>query len=179
MSALKILIRMFGPSNAVVFELRPIISNQKWANAWFVLCHIGLRWFIIMDIVILAKQVQSNLSLRTPLYYGQFVQSQKCKNTYIPYLYNTDTSVKRTNGSVPLVSVLKRFDCSILQRSRQRHLNIQLERKNLWQREAKNALLQLTQRMELEHKRSRLRSFISIIELKICFSCLHFFTFCI
>ena len=29
---------------------------------------------------------------------------------YISYLYNTDTSVKRTLGSVPLVSVLKRFD---------------------------------------------------------------------
>ena len=26
-------------------------------------------------------------------------------------LYNTDTSVKRTLGSVPLVSVLKRVDC--------------------------------------------------------------------
>ena len=33
--------------------------------------------------------------------------------TYIPYLYNTDTSVKRTLGSVPLVSVLKRFDSNI------------------------------------------------------------------
>ena len=30
---------------------------------------------------------------------------------FIPYLYNTDTSVKRTLSSVPLVSVLKRFDC--------------------------------------------------------------------
>ena len=28
------------------------------------------------------------------------------------HLYNTDTSVKRTLGSVPLVSVLKRFDCN-------------------------------------------------------------------
>ena len=63
MSALKILIRMFGPSNAVVFELRRIILNKKLANALFVLCYIGLGWFIIMDIIILAKQVQSNLSL--------------------------------------------------------------------------------------------------------------------
>ena len=55
--------------------------------------------------------IQSNLSLRTPLFYGQFVWSQKCQKSYIPYLYNTDTSVKRTLGSVPLVSVLKRFDC--------------------------------------------------------------------
>ena len=48
--------------------------------------------------------------IRTPLYYGQFVWSQKCQKSYIPYHYNTDTSVKRTLGSVPLVSVLKRFD---------------------------------------------------------------------
>ena len=35
------------------------------------------------------------------------------KISYIPYLYNTDTSVKRTLviGSVPLVSVLIRIDC--------------------------------------------------------------------
>ena len=33
------------------------------------------------------------------------------QKSYIPYLYNTDTSVKQTLGSVPLVSVLKRFDC--------------------------------------------------------------------
>ena len=47
----------------------------------------------------------------TPVYYGQFVWSQKCQKSYIPDLYNTDTSVKQTLGSVPLVSVLKRFDC--------------------------------------------------------------------
>ena len=29
-----------------------------------------------------------------------------------PYLYNTDTSVERTLGSIPLMSVLKRFDCN-------------------------------------------------------------------
>jgi len=33
--------------------------------------------------------------------------------SYIPYLYNTDTSVKRTIGAVPLVFVLKRFDCTL------------------------------------------------------------------
>ena len=49
--------------------------------------------------------------IRTPLYYGQFVWSQKSQKSYIPYLYNTDTSVKRTLSSVPLVSVLRRFDC--------------------------------------------------------------------
>ena len=58
--------------------------------------------------------IQSNLSLRTPLYYGQFVWSQKCQKSYIPYLYNTETSVKRTLSSVILVSVLKRFDCTNL-----------------------------------------------------------------
>ena len=56
--------------------------------------------------------IQSTLSVQTPLYYRQFVWSQKCQKSYIPYLYNTDTSVKRTLGSVPLVSVLKRFDYS-------------------------------------------------------------------
>ena len=59
----------------------------------------------------IAQYIQSNLSLRTPLYYGQFGWSQKCQNLYIPYsVYNTDTSVKRRLGSVPLASVLKRFD---------------------------------------------------------------------
>ena len=33
-----------------VFELRRIISNQKWANVWLVLRYIGLGWFLIMDI---------------------------------------------------------------------------------------------------------------------------------
>ena len=58
--------------------------------------------------------VQSILSLPTPLYYGQFIWYQKCQTSYIPYLYHTDTAVKRTIGSVPLVSVLKRFDCIYL-----------------------------------------------------------------
>ena len=34
--------------------------------------------------------------------------------SYIPYLCSTDTSVKQTLGSVPLVSVLKRFDCIVV-----------------------------------------------------------------
>ena len=61
--------------------------------------------------------LQFNLSLRTPLCYGRFVWSQKCQKSYIHYLYNTDTSVKRTLGSVPLVSVLKRFDSITLKHS--------------------------------------------------------------
>ena len=56
--------------------------------------------------------IQSNFSLQTPLYYRQFIWSQKCQKSYILYLYNTDTFLKRTLGSVPLVSVLKRFNCS-------------------------------------------------------------------
>ena len=58
--------------------------------------------------------IQSKLSLRTPHYYGQLVWFQKCPKSYIPYLYNTETSVKRTFSSVILVSVLKRFDCTNL-----------------------------------------------------------------
>ena len=46
--------------------------------------------------------LQSNLSLPTPL---------SCQKSYIPYFHNTDSSVKRKIGSVPLVSALKRFDC--------------------------------------------------------------------
>ena len=38
----------------------------------------------------------------------------------------------------------------------------------------KKAFLQVTQKMELEHKCSRLKCFVRIIVLKICFSCLHF-----
>ena len=34
---------------------------------------------------------RSFLSLRTPLYYGQFLWSQKCQKSYIPYLFNTET----------------------------------------------------------------------------------------
>ena len=51
--------------------------------------------------------------IRTRLYYEQFVWSQKCRKSYIPYPYNMDTSVKWTLGSVPLVSVLKRCDCTV------------------------------------------------------------------
>ena len=36
------------------------------------------------------------------------------KISYTAYLYNTDTSVKWTLGSVPLMSVLKRFDCMVV-----------------------------------------------------------------
>ena len=67
-------------------------------------------FFKILYIIVFV--LQSNVSSWTPLYYRQFVSSQKCPKSYFPYLYNTDTSVKRTLGSVPLLSVLKRLDCS-------------------------------------------------------------------
>ena len=41
---------MFGPSSGAVFELRRIISNQKWTRACLVLRYIGIEWFVIMDI---------------------------------------------------------------------------------------------------------------------------------
>ena len=44
MSALKNIIRMFGPASGVMFELWRKISNQKLANAWLVLRYIGLGW---------------------------------------------------------------------------------------------------------------------------------------
>ena len=49
-----------------------------------------------------------------PLHNVQFIWSQKCQKSHISSLYNTDTSVKRTLGSVPSLSVLKNFDCSLL-----------------------------------------------------------------
>ena len=67
-------------------------------------------FFKILYIIVFV--LQSNVSSWTTLYYRQFVSSQKCPKSYFPYLYNTDTSVKRTLGSVPLLSVLKRLDCS-------------------------------------------------------------------
>ena len=76
---------------------------------------------IIIIIIFIYKRLKKKLlvcyaySLTSPfghLYYGWFVWSQKCQKSYIPYLYNTDTSVKQTLGSAPLVSVLKRFDCT-------------------------------------------------------------------
>ena len=39
---------MLGPSSDVMFELRRVISDQKWANAPLVLTYIELGWFIIV-----------------------------------------------------------------------------------------------------------------------------------
>ena len=49
-ASVKKILKMFGPSSGVVLELRRIISNKKWANAWLILRYIGLGWFLIMDI---------------------------------------------------------------------------------------------------------------------------------
>ena len=90
---------MFDPMSVTEFSLvcnyLPVSITDKSPFSW------------------LKKLIQCNLSLRTPLYYGQFVWSQRCQKSYIPYLYNTDISVKRTIDSVPLVSVLRRFDCNL------------------------------------------------------------------
>ena len=48
--SVKKLIRMFGPLSRVVLEIRRIISNQKWPNAWLILRYRGLEWSIIMGI---------------------------------------------------------------------------------------------------------------------------------
>ena len=47
-------------------------------------------WF---DHYTACNKLPSNLSLRTPLNYRQFVWSQNCQKSHIPYHYNTDTSV--------------------------------------------------------------------------------------
>ena len=44
--------------------------------------------------------------------YGNVRLVPEMQKSYIPYLYNTDTCVKRTFGYVPLVSELKRLDCN-------------------------------------------------------------------
>ena len=76
-------------------------------------------WCLLLAINVTLDLSKTNIigyytraTIRTPLYYKQVVWSQKCQKSYIPYLYNTDTSVKRTLGSVPLASELKRFDCN-------------------------------------------------------------------
>ena len=114
---------MFGPSSNVLLELRRIISNQKWANAWLVLRYMGLGWFIIIEIF--------------------------CETS------------------------------SILQSSRQRHLNIYLERKQLWQKRPKMLCYNLHRRWNLSiNVRDRDLLLVSSLYLRFqFFSYLHFFTF--
>ena len=68
---------------------------------------------------------------------------------------------------------------SIPQSSRQRHLIIQLGRKKAWQQKAKKCLVTTYIGVELEHKRSRLRSFVSIIILRFAFLVCTFLRFVI
>ena len=49
---------------------------------------------------------------QTPLYYGWFIWSGRVRNSYSLYLCNADTSVIWTLSSFPLVSILKKFDCT-------------------------------------------------------------------
>ena len=49
-ASIKKILKMFRPSSRVMLELRQIISNKKWVNAWLILRYIGLGWFFIMDI---------------------------------------------------------------------------------------------------------------------------------
>ena len=48
--SVKKILKTFGPPSGVVLELRRLISNKKWANAWLILRYIGVGWFLIMDI---------------------------------------------------------------------------------------------------------------------------------
>ena len=66
------------------------------------------------SIKISQKTMQSNLSLRTPLHYGQFTWSPRDWNPYKAYFSKTDTSIIRRLIPVPLMSVIKRFDCTRL-----------------------------------------------------------------
>ena len=82
-----------------------------------------------------------------------------------------DDIFKNYSGSCLLLWTYLGETSCILQSSSQRHLHFQIESKNLWQQKAKNALLQLTSKMELEHKRSRLSRFVRVIVINICYSC--------
>ena len=89
-------------------------------------------------VVVLCSHPQQNVKLGTFMYsltspYRQFYNMDTSlirrvclvpekPKSHIPYLYSTDTSVKRTVGSVPLVSVLKRFDCIVVMQQQLRNV---------------------------------------------------------
>ena len=52
-------------------------------------------------------------SVTSPYGHLSIMDSLKYQKSYIPYHLNTDTSIKRTLGSVPLVSISKRLDCNL------------------------------------------------------------------
>ena len=72
-----------------------------------------LSWSVTLQ----NNEVQSNLSLRTPqcghpsITYSLFGTRNTKNHTFPSSIIRTPQSVKRTVGSVPLLSVLKRFDC--------------------------------------------------------------------
>ena len=119
-------------------------SLKKWTCTYSILFNLSnvdrFVWCWILNgcikvqeknekVVVLCSHPQQNVKLGTFAYcltspyrhlsntdtsLLQTVWSQKSQESYIPYLYNMDTSVKQTLGSVPLVSVLKRFDCIVV-----------------------------------------------------------------
>ena len=72
-----------------------------------------LSWSVTLQ----NNEVLSNLSLRTPqcghpsITYSLFGTRNTKNHTFPSSIIRTPQSVKRTLGSVPLLSVLKRFDC--------------------------------------------------------------------
>lgn len=51
--------------------------------------------------------------IQAPLCWQQFTCTQRKQISHNLYIYNTDTSMKWTFSSGPLVSVLEKFDCII------------------------------------------------------------------
>ena len=78
----------------------PWITTNKWWKAYFT-CQYTVEPLLTDTSII-----------RTPLYYGQFTWSPRDRNPYKAYLSKTDTSIIRTLIPVPLVSVIKSFDCN-------------------------------------------------------------------
>ena len=68
-------------------------------------------------------RAQRNLSLRTPLFYGQFTWSLRDRNPSKAYFSKIGTSMIRTLIHVPAVSVFKRFDCSYMRMKPLRNLS--------------------------------------------------------
>ena len=58
------------------------------------------------------KEKRWNLSIWTPLYYRQYTYTLRHQNLHKAYFSKTDTSIVSTLIPVPLVSVIKRFNCT-------------------------------------------------------------------
>ena len=81
--------------------LTSIYISTSFANSRHSLEAVVFMWLLQSNLWLLTD----TYIVRTPLYHRQFVWSQKCQKSYIPYLFNTYTSVNWTLGSVPLASV--------------------------------------------------------------------------